>query len=390
MLAYFDCFSGISGAMVLGALIHLGVPLDLLQDRLRGILAEDFDLTATPVRLNGIQAIEVAVRTHGTLSARNLDELRTLIEDCRLPQPVKSQSLKILAKHSEADAPPFAGFPAEMTAIDVVIETVGTAICLNYLGIDAIFASRLPLGRGFVTGKPARFPVPTPATLNMLKGVPVYGSDIPCELVTLSGAAIITALSRGFGAMPGMTLDAIGYGAGPSEHADRPHLLRIITGTALQAEDPVPAYMQEDCITVIETCIDDMNSELFGYLMERLFTEGALDVYWIPVHMKKNRPGTMVQVLCRADRREVLIRRILSETTTLGVRHFESRRRLLWRDRRDVKTSFGVIPVKCIKDPDGISRISPEYEVCRKIARERNLPLRSVYDTIAREARVIE
>ena len=354
MLAYFDCFSGISGAMVLGALIHLGVPLNLLEGRLRDILAEDFDLTATPVRLNGIQAIEVAVRTHCTLSAWNLDELRTLIEDCRLPQPVKSQSLKILAKHSEAVASPFAGFPAGMTAIDAVIETVGTAICLNYLGIDAVFASGLPLGRGFVTGKPARFPVPTPATLNMLKGVPVYGWEIPCELVTPSGAAIITALSRGFGAMPGHDYQCHRLWDGATDTCGLAATLRIITGTALQAADPVPVDMQEDCITVIETCIDDMNSELFGYLMERLFSEGALDVYWIPIHMKKNRPGTMVQVLCRADSREVLIRRILFETTTLGVRHFESRRRLLWRDRRDVKTSFGVIPVKCIKDPDGI------------------------------------
>jgi len=166
--------------------------------------------------------------------------------------------------------------------------------------------------------------------------------------------------------------------------------LRIITGAQSDISTDWPDGIQEDQIYILETCIDDMNPELFGYLMDRLFADGALDVYWIPVYMKKNRPGTLLQVLGYPEDKDILIRRILSETTTLGVRYYESRRRLLWRDRFEVKTSYGDIPVKRVKDFQGIFRIVPEYDVCEKIAREQNIPLRMVYDTIIRESGEIE
>jgi uncharacterized protein (DUF111 family) len=164
-----------------------------------------------------------------------------------------------------------------------------------------------------------------------------------------------------------------------------PNLLRIITGTRSETATGSPGEKPEDHITILETCIDDMNPELFGYLMDRLFADGALDVYWIPVYMKKNRPATMLQVLCHPDDKDSLIRRVLSETTTLGVRYYESRRRLLWRERFEVKTTYGDIAVKRIKDLQGNIRIVPEYDVCEKIAREQNIPLRIVYETITRE-----
>jgi uncharacterized protein (DUF111 family) len=204
-------------------------------------------------------------------------------------------------------------------------------------------------------------------------------------LVTPTGAAIIVTLAEGFGSMPDMTTTGIGYGAGQRELEAEPNLLRIITGTEPETATGSSAEIQEDRISILETCIDDMNPELFGYLMDRLFTDGALDVYWIPIYMKKNRPGTMLEVLCHPDDKESLIRRILSETTTLGVRYYESRRCLLWRDRFEVKTTYGDIPVKRIKDLQGNIRIVPEYDVCEKIAREQNIPLRIVYDTITRE-----
>jgi hypothetical protein len=250
---------------------------------------------------------------------------------------------------------------------------------VDYLGIKKIIASQIPLGKGFITCSHGRLPVPAPATLGILEGAPVYGTNIPHELVTPTGAAIIRSLARSFESMPAMVIGRIGYGAGQRDLEERPNLLRII----LAAE--VEANLQEEEISVIETCIDDMNPELCGHLMDRLFEDGALDVYWIPVYMKKNRPGTMLQVLCKDDSRDRLVDRVLMETTSIGIRHYRAQRRLLRREQLEVQTRFGVIPVKRIQDPRGQTRLVPEYEVCRKIALEQNIPLRRVYDTIIRE-----
>ncbi len=230
--------------------------------------------------------------------------------------------------------------------------------------------------------------MPAPATLAILAGVPVYGSDIPHELVTPTGAAIITGLAQGFEPMPDMVVTRIGYGAGQRDIEDRPNLLRIILAAGSETSAGLDGELKEDRISIVETCIDDMNPELFGHLMDRLFADGALDVYWIPVYMKKNRPGTMLQVLCKEQDKTTVIDRILSETTTLGVRYYSARRRLLRRDQLDVETRFGTIAVKRVKDPEGHIRHVPEYEVCRKIALKNNLPLRLVYDTVAKEAAI--
>jgi uncharacterized protein (TIGR00299 family) protein len=390
MLAYFDCFSGISGDMTLGALIDLGVPLELLKNHLRSIPIGDFDITATPVHRNGIHAMAVVVEAYDDKTSRNFAEIRSLIENCQLPEAVKSSSLQIFQKLAASEAQIHSCSLEEVHfhetgGIDAIADIVGTAIGLDYLGIEQIFASRIPLGRGFVSCTHGTLPVPAPATLSILEGIPVYGTDISHELVTPTGAAIVATFARQFGAMPDMTMTGIGYGAGRREFDARPNLLRIITGARVETAAELPAEMQEDHISIIEACIDDMNPELFGYLMDRLFEDGALDVYWVPVFMKKNRPGTMLQVLCETGIRETIIRRILSETTTLGVRYSESRRRLLWRDRLEIKTTYGDITVKRIKDPGGNLRVVPEYEECKKIAREHKIPLRSVYDTIIRE-----
>jgi uncharacterized protein (DUF111 family) len=216
----------------------------------------------------------------------------------------------------------------------------------------------------------------------------VYGTTNPHELVTPTGAAIISAQTRKFGAMPDMVIKKIGYGAGQRELKDRPNLLRVIIGDDSPVTTGFAENLQEDQIEIIETSIDDMNPELFGHLMDLLFEDGALDVCWIPIHMKKNRPATMLQVLCSIDRRDGLIRRILSETTTLGVRFYGSRRRILWRDQLEIDTSYGKISVKRVKDPQGNTRIAPEYDVCQKIARKKDLPLRIVYETVTREATI--
>jgi uncharacterized protein (TIGR00299 family) protein len=384
MLAYFDCFSGISGDMILGALIDLGVPIEWLKDQLHQIPLADFDIAANPVQRHGIRATSVSVTCLDDKSSRNYAKIRSLIEKSPLTDTVKSTSLHIFKRLAEAEARIHdcsvdqVHFH-EVGGVDAIVDIAGAVLGVDYLGIKKIIASQIPLGKGFITCSHGRLPVPAPATLGILEGAPVYGTNIPHELVTPTGAAIIRSLARSFESMPAMVIGRIGYGAGQRDLEERPNLLRII----LAAE--VEANLQEEEISVIETCIDDMNPELCGHLMDRLFEDGALDVYWIPVYMKKNRPGTMLQVLCKDDSRDRLVDRVLMETTSIGIRHYRAQRRLLRREQLEVQTRFGVIPVKRIQDPRGQTRLVPEYEVCRKIALEQNIPLRRVYDTIIRE-----
>ena len=391
MLAYFDCFSGISGDMTLGALLDLGVPLEWLKEQLRRVPLADFDIVVSPVQRHGIHAASVQVEVLDSKTSRHYSDIRDLIENSPLSDSVKSASLAIFKRLAEAEArihhcPVDHVHFHEVGGVDAIVDIVGAALGLDYLGIKKIVASPVPLGKGFVACSHGTLTVPAPATLEILEGVPVYGTDIPYELVTPTGAAIIRSLAQGFELMPEMVIARIGYGAGQRDLEDRPNLLRIILAAESESAADLDGKLSEDQVTIVETCIDDMNPEIFGYLMERLFEEGALDVYWIPVQMKKNRPGTMLQVLCKDDSRDRLIGRVLSETTTTGVRYYRSQRRLLWRDQLKIKTTYGVIPVKRIQDPGGNIRLVPEYEVCRQIALERKIALRLVYETVTREA----
>ncbi len=386
MQAYFDCFSGISGDMTLGALIDLGAPVDWLQNELSRLPLHGFKLTATPVMRNGIRAALVTVEIENSDRSRDYKKIRSLLENCPLSDDVKFRSLTIFETLAQVEA----GIHGcdlhevhfhEVGGVDAIVDIVGSALCLEKLGIDRVISSRIPLGSGFVECQHGTLPVPAPATIEILKDTPVYGTDVDAELVTPTGAAIIACLAESFGPLPPMNVKKTGYGAGQRELADRPNLLRIITGTSADSTEG----MLSDQIIILETCIDDMNPEFFGFIMERLYADGALDVYWIPVYMKKNRPGTLIQVLCDEAAKDRLIRRLLSETTSLGVRYYKAARQLLAREQVTIKTSFGQIQVKRLKDPDGGERLVPEYDVCREIALKRNLPLRVVYDTIAKE-----
>ena len=386
MLAYFDCFSGISGDMTLGAFIDLGVPVKWLKENISAIPLTGFDISVTSVFRNGINAKSVHVKTKDTAESRNYAVIRSLIQNSRLSPRVKESSLKVFQKLAEAEAA-IHGCSVEKVhfhevgGIDAIVDIVGTALCVEYLGVNKIIASKLPLGTGFIDCMHGTLPVPAPATLALLKDVPVYGSGIPHELVTPTGAAIIVTLAESFEPMPDMLINKTGYGAGKRELETIPNLLRIVTGNTQSHK----SYAQKDRIVIVETCIDDMNPEVFGFVMDRLFEDGALDVYWIPIFMKKNRPGTMIQVLCRTDQKEAVINRILSETTSLGVRYYDVDRAWLARKQITKKTGYGMVKVKQITDTDGSTRIVPEYEVCKKIALEKNIPIRVVYDRIAKE-----
>ena len=395
MLAYFDCFSGISGDMTLGALLDLGVPLKWLDEMLSGIPLQGFDIKLSAVYRSGIRANQVEVLTAEKQPERNFSAIKAQIEKSPLPDNIKSTSLGIFTRLAQAEAE-IHGCALEdvhfheVGGVDAMVDIIGTALGIDYLGIERVVGSPIPLGKGFVNCRHGKLPVPAPATVALLKQAPVYGTDIEHELVTPTGAAILTGLAESFGPLPEMHVHSIGYGAGSRELESRPNLLRIMLGQPATIGDSnrsgkdISENIQSDQIWIVEASVDDMNPELFGFVMQRLFDDGALDVCWIPLYMKKNRPGTMIQVLCHAQSRHTLVRRLLSETTSLGVRYYEARRQLLVRDQVTVESVFGDIVVKRIKDPTGSIRLVPEYEVCKEIALKKNLPLRVIYDTIVK------
>ncbi len=383
-IAYFDCFAGISGDMILGALVQLGVPGDFIEKTIYDIPLEGFRLeirTAERMQVHGRQ-VQVVVDKEDD-HRRDYREIRGLIEESPLSETVKQRSLKVFARLAEVEAsihncPIEKVHFHELGGVDAIVDVVGAVAGLEWLGINNIMASEMRVGKGFVDCRHGRLPVPAPATLALLEGVPVCGTDVSHELVTPTGAAIIRCLAERFGPMPRMRIRQVGYGVGARELKEIPNLLRIVVG------ELEPVY-HKDTVTVVETNIDDMNPEIFGFVMERLFEDGALDVICIPIFMKKNRPGTMMQVLCKESDRQKVVQRILSETTAIGVRHYQADRTTLPRAVREASTSFGKVRVKEVTGPSDRVSVVPEYEDCRRIALERNMPLKVVYETIAKE-----
>lgn len=383
-IAYFDCFAGISGDMILGAFIDLGVPAEFVEENIRKIPLEPFRLEVNAAARMGIHGRQVKVVVEDRdKHVRNYQDIRSLIENSRLQDTVKDLSLRIFSRLAEVEAsihdcPKESVHFHEIGGVDAVVDVVGAALCVERLGINKVFASEIPVGKGFVNCLHGILPIPAPASLGLLVGVPVYGTGVSHELVTPTGAAILTSLAGDFGHMPNMLVKQVGYGAGERDLKEMPNLLRVVLG------EPDFAY-ETDCVTVVETNIDDMNPEIFGFVMERLFEDGALDVVLIPVFMKKNRPGTMVQVICKETDREAMVRRILSETTATGVRHYRTDRTKLQRKIKEATTSYGKVRVKEVSGPAGSVYVVPEYEDCKKIALEKKVPLKVVYEAILKE-----
>jgi len=382
-ILYFDCFSGISGDMILGAFVDLGVPTDVIEESIRKLPLKAFHLEVRTAPRMNIWGQQVRVVVEEDNHARNYRDIRTLIEKSPLTDTVKALSLKVFSRLAEAEAsihhcPKEGVHFHELGGVDAIVDIVGAALAAEWLHTDRVMASEIPLGRGFVTCDHGVLPVPAPATVALLKGVPVYGTGVSHELVTPTGAAIIACLAEDFGPLPEMRIKQVGYGVGTRELKEMPNLLRILVG------EPASMY-EKDGVAVVETNIDDMNPEIFGFVMERLFEDGALDVIWIPVSMKKNRPGTMIQVLCNEDDRDKVVHRILSETTATGVRYYRAERTKLPRKVKEAITSLGKVCVKEVSAPMGGLSVVPEYEDCKKIALEKKIPLKVVYETILKE-----
>jgi len=387
-IAYFDCFSGISGNMVLGSLIDAGLELDALKEALAGLGISGYEIKVRKVPKRYIAGTLVDVKTQEEGAERHLGDILNIIEGSDLPGEIKETCGRIFTRLAEAEAKVH-GLDIEdihfheVGGLDAIVDIVGSVVGLKSLGVEKVYSSPLHLGRGFVKCAHGRFPVPAPATLELVKGVPVYGRDIEAELVTPTGAAIITTLAKGFGWSPLMEVEAIGYGAG---HRDLPipNLLRVSVGKAIESREQC---YEEDVVTLIEANIDDMNPELYGHVMERLFGTGALDVFLTPIQMKKNRPAVKLSAIVRETDLSEVLDAFFEETTTLGVRLYEARRKKLSRENVVVETRYGRVGVKVGKLGDVIKNISPEYEDCRRIAEREDVPLREVYDEARRAIR---
>jgi uncharacterized protein (TIGR00299 family) protein len=384
---YFDCFSGISGDMTVGALIDLGVPVEWLAKNLKSLFpGKRLRLETETTSRNGIRAVNFTVHEGDSAPARDYAAIRSLLSGSSLPQRATTAAGQIFEAIARAESR-IHGVDLdhvhfhEVGGVDAIVDIVGTALCFDYLSVRRAVFSPLPLGSGFVTCSHGRLPVPAPATVEILAGVPVTGSDLQGELVTPTGAAIAATLADHFGTLPDMRIEATGYGAGDRDLAPHPNLLRILSGRFSDE----PAATADDRICQLETAIDDMNPEIFSYAMERLFEEGAIDVCWFPVYMKKNRPGTMVQVICHPDDTRSLAHVLLSETTSIGVRFQKLDRMVLPRKQSTRDTRFGPVTVKTIGTPDGKTRWTPEYETCKGIAKQYGLSLRDVYEQILRD-----
>lgn len=370
--------------MVLGAFVDMGVPVDWLQKTIHGIGLGQVDIVARDVKKKGVGAKQVTVIEKEDSHPRNYRDILRLIDDGAFNDNVKKVSKDIFSRIADAEARVHRCEKNdvhfhEVGAVDSIVDIVGAAACLDYFNIESVTSSSLPLGSGFVDCAHGRLPVPAPATLEILKGIPVYGGSSDGELVTPTGAGIIASIAREYGSIPFMEIERIGYGSGSREGRDTPNLLRVFTGERRN----VQAQMAGDSVCVVETNIDNMNPELFGYVMEKLFHQGALDVCLIPATMKKNRPGTKVEVLCPPEKKDAIAACLLTETSTIGIRYQCVQREILKRFQATVKTRFGEIRVKCVTDPSERRRCTPEFDACRKVALKKNVPLREVYDAAA-------
>jgi len=381
-IAYLDCFSGISGDMFLGALVDAGLPLDRLRERLKSLALHGYRVEASREARHGISGtrFSVVVEDHEH-SHRDLKAIRTIIQGGDFSENVKKKCIRIFESLAQVEGE-IHNQPAEevqfheVGAVDSIIDIVGTVYGLEDLHIERVFASPLPLGSGFTQCAHGRIPIPAPATLALLKGVPLLDAATENEMVTPTGAALIKGLADSFGPMPPMSLESIGYGVGSRDLPDRPNLLRILVG-----EDR-PADMA-DTVVVLETNVDDSSPEWLGFLMERLFDAGALDVVFFPVQMKKNRPGVQIQVMAPPHQKDRLMGIMMEESATLGIRFRYSQRRVLSRASEEVDSPWGRIRVKTVMQREGVRLLMPEYEVCREIALKHHIPLREVYGWIA-------
>ncbi len=384
-IGYLDCFSGISGDMLLGAMVDAGLEVDALRSELAKLPVSGYRIEAAKTRRAGLAATKASVALEEAAQPhRRLPDIAALIEASTLPPEDKQRGTAVFRRLAEAEARVHGVEPEavdfhEVGAVDAIVDIMGAVAGLRLLGIEGLYCSPLPAGGGSVAGAHGRLPVPAPATLALLAdvGAPLAaGPDPEFELVTPTGAALAATLARF--ERPAMAVRAVGYGAAGRDIEGRANVLRLWLGERLEAR---PATM-----LLIETNIDDMNPELYSYAQERLFDAGAADVWYAPVQMKKGRPGVLLSVLCPVEREDAITAALLRETSTLGMRVREVRRHEAARETLEFESSLGPAAVKVKRLSAGPPAVAPEYEVCASLARRHGMPLHEVYRVVQQEA----
>lgn len=392
-IAYFDCFSGISGDMTLGAFVDAGLDFTVLQEQLARLRLHGYTLSAEKVKRAGISGTKVHVLISSTDTSKHhhdhhhhthlrFSDIQAIIEKSTLHHGIKDDSIRIFQRLAMVEAKVHNTTMEEVHfhevgAIDSIIDIVGSVIAIRHLGIEKIYFSPVPTGYGYTTCEHGSFPIPPPATAELLKNQVVKSVDVAKELTTPTGAAIITTLGEGLRTNPEMKVMQIGYGAGSNDNPNIPNLLRIFIGET--------THQGTDEMWIVETNIDNMTGEVLGYVMDKLFEAGAADAYFTPIQMKKGRPGTIVSAIVSEIHLPSVESVLFNETMTFGIRKYKVLRTILARELKEFDSALGKIKVKIGKYNDDLKTISPEYEDCRRIAEEKGIPLRQVYSVIAKE-----
>ncbi len=389
-IAYFDCVSGISGNMILGGLLDVGVPQDAIKENLEKLSLERFEIVSAVSERAHLRGTHIMIRqVEKPAKERSFKEIRDLIQGSSLEEEVKRGAVEVFRRLAKVEGRIHRKKPEdvhfhEVGALDSIVDIVGSMVAMEYLGVEAVYASRIPLGRGMIQSRHGMLPVPVPATVELLKGVPIYDSKVEGELVTPTGAAWITTLAREFGNIPDMEIEKVGYGLGDRDLGNIPNVLRIFLG---KAEPPFP----HDRVILVETDIDDMNPEFFEPLMDKLFAKGALDVSLVPIQMKKNRPAVTVRAICEESSRGEIVETFLRESTSIGVRYFTVHREKLERRVESIETPFGSVRVKVSFNRQGkVRHVAPEYEDCRRLSLEKKTSVIEVYQEALLAARKIK
>jgi uncharacterized protein (TIGR00299 family) protein len=386
-LVYFDCPSGAAGDMILGAVVDAGVPFETLQRELATLPLHGWGLRAREVRKGDFRAtkVDVDVDRAAHHHHRTLADVLAILEESGLAATVKEKAARVFTRLADAEARAHGSTREavhfhDVGAVDAIVDVAGSVLGIELLGGESVHVSALPVGGGFVDGPHGRIPVPAPGTVELLRGFPVVDTGVRAELVTPTGAAILTTLASGAGAMPAMTVTAVGYGAGTRDLVGTPNVLRCFVGESGETRG-------QETIAQVETTIDDMSPQLYEPLMDRLLAAGALDVFLTPVVMKRSRPGVVVTALARPDAREAVARILFEETSTIGVRWSERQRAVLPRETVTLVTADGAIPFKVSRLDGRVVTVTPEFADVTRIAREKSQPVRDVLDRARAEGR---
>ncbi len=381
--AYVDCSSGISGDMFLAALIDAGAPVDRLFSELKKLPLGFYEFKRTRALRGGVVGTRVDIQVPGKQPHRHLADIQALLEQASLPEKSAARALKIFTHLADVEGklhnvPPSKIHFHEVGAVDAVLDVVGTCVGLELLEISDLVCSPLNVGSGRVNAAHGSLPVPAPATAELLKDIPVYSTGVEGELVTPTGAALVANLASGFGPLPSMKIEKIGYGAGEKDFPGHPNIARLFIGEQIEVVKGELGLPGDEVVSVIEANVDDMNPQLYGYVLEKALAAGALDVTCSSAQMKKNRPGLTISILCEPDKSDALSQLLFEQTTTIGVRIYEARRKVLDREQVTVETSYGAVQVKVARREGKVVNATPEFDDCQRLAVEKSVPLKQV------------